>query len=348
LAPTGWSSSGRRWRSGVRGAERLRAQLRRAAERRAPLLASGRTTAYRWVNGRADGLEGVTVDVFGEVLVLALYALEEPGPLVDALVAESAARAVYVKRRPRAASRLAPEALRARAPAMPVHGAPVEVVDVLEEGLRFRIRPAEGLAVGLYLDMRDTRVWVRAHARDTTLLNCFAYTGGFAVAARAGGAASAVNVELSKRALAWAKENALLNGQVPLEAEALCGDVFGWLRRLERTGRSFSLVVLDPPAFARGPSGPFSAARDTPMLVARAAKVVAPSGLLIACCNQQSLSPERFAGLLQRGLLEAGRRGERIEHLGASPVDFPAATGEPEGLKVEVLRLDANGLAFRA
>ncbi len=329
----------------MRGAERLRVTLRRAAERRAPLLASGQTTAYRWVHAGADGLAGVTVDVFGDVLVVALYADEDPSALVDALLALASPNAVYVKRRPRAASRLAPEALRQHAPAAPLYGAAVEAVDVLEAGLRFRIRPAEGLAVGLYLDMRDTRTWVRTHARGATLLNCFAYTGGFAVAARAGGAATAVNVELSKRALAWAEENALLNAQPPLEAEALCGDVFSWLRRLERAGRTFSMVVLDPPAFARGPSGPFSVARDMPGLVQRAARVVGARGLLVACCNQQSLSVERFRGLLQRGLLLAGRRGESVEHLSASPVDFPSEKGEPMGLKVEVLRLDANALA---
>jgi 23S rRNA (cytosine1962-C5)-methyltransferase len=330
----------------VRGAERLRALLRRAAERRVPLLDSGRTTAYRWVHAGADGLEDVTVDVFGDVLVLALYADVEPGPLVDALVSEASPRAVYVKRRPRAASRLAPEALRQRAPAAPLHGVAVEAVDVLEEGLHFRIRPAEGLAVGLYLDMRDTRAWVRAHARGASLLNCFAYTGGFAVAARAGGATAAVNVELSKRALAWAEENARLNAQPPLEGEALCGDVFAWLRRLERAGRTFSMVVLDPPAFARGPSGPFSVARGMPGLVAQAARVVGAHGLLLACCNQQSLSAQRFRGLVERGLHLGGRRGTSVEHLSASPVDFPAEKGEPVGLKVEVLRLDANGLAL--
>jgi 23S rRNA (cytosine1962-C5)-methyltransferase len=329
----------------VHGAERLRVHLRRAAERRAPLAASARTTAYRLVNGRADGIEGATVDIFGDVLVLALYADEEPGPLLDALVAERAPRAVYVKRRPRAASRLPPEALRERAPATPVHGAPVEAVDILEEGLTFRIRPAEGLAVGLYLDMRDTRTFVRTHAQGTTLLNCFSYTGGFAVAARAGGASSAVNVDTSKRALTWAAENAALNGQAPLAGEALRGDAFSWLRRLARGGHSFSTVVLDPPAFARGPSGPFSVARDTPALVARAAAVVAAQGLLVACCNQQSLSAERFLALVQRGLAESGRSGQPVARLGASPVDFPAVDGEPAGLKVEVLRLDANALA---
>ncbi|MGO9829722.1 MAG: class I SAM-dependent methyltransferase [Myxococcaceae bacterium] len=330
----------------MRGAEaRLRAQLRRAAARRAPLLAAGRTTAYRLVNGLADGFANATVDVFGDVLVLALYSQDEPGPLLEALVAECAPRAVYLKRRPRVASRLLPEELRARAPSQPAYGPPVEALDVLEEGLVFRIRPAEGLAVGLYLDMRETRAFVRAHAAGTTLLNCFSYTGGFAVAALAGGAAAAANVDLSKRALAWAAENAALNGQ---RAEALPGDVFAWLRRLAKAGRTFSWLVLDPPAFARGPSGPFSVARDTPALVARAAPVVAQGGLLIACCNQHSLSAERFAALVQKGLAAAGRAGQRVARLGASPVDFPRAPGEPLGLKVEVLRLDGNALALQA
>ncbi|MGO9765260.1 MAG: class I SAM-dependent methyltransferase, partial [Myxococcaceae bacterium] len=266
-------------------------------------------------------------------------------PLLEALVAECAPRAVYVKRRPRSASRLLPEDVRARAPSRPAYGSPLETVDVLEGGLVFRIRPAEGLAVGLYLDMRDTRAFLRAHAEGMTLLNCFAYTGGFAVAALAGGARAAANVDLSKRALGWALENAALNAQV---AEALPGDVFAWLRRLARAGRTFSSVVLDPPAFARGPSGPFTVARDTPVLVARAAAVVAPGGLLIACCNQQSLSVERFAALVQQGLASSGRVGRRVARLGASLVDFPRAAGEPATLKVEVLRLDANALALQA
>jgi len=87
-------------------------------------------------------------------------------------------------------------------------------------------------------------------------------------------------------------------------------------------------------------------ARDTPVLVARAAPVVAPHGLLFVCCNQQSLSWERFSALVHQGLATAGRFGHTLGRLGASPVDFPAAPGQPVGLKVEVLRLDANALAL--
>jgi len=160
--------------------------------------------------------------------------------------------------------------------------------------------------------------------------------------ALAGGAAAVVNVDLSPRALAWAKENAALNGVLTEDKK---GDVFHWLRRFRRLRRSFSLVVLDPPAFARGPSGPFSIAKETPGLVAEAAAVVEEGGLLIACCNQQSLPRQRFLALVQKGLRRAGRSGHSVAHLGASPVDFPPAEGQAEGLKVEVLRLEGSRLA---
>ena len=321
----------------------LRTRIRRAVERRAPLRADGRTTAVRLVHGRGDGLEGVSVDLFGDVLVVSLYAELDPGPLVEALGAACAPRAVYLKHRPRAASRLAPSALRRRAPEKPAWGPAVEEVDVLEKGLRFRIRPGEGLAVGLYLDMRETRDWVRAHAASTTLLNCFAYTGGFAVAARAGGATSAVNVDLSRRALAWADENAALNGQAVHPGESLAGDVVHWLGRLARAGRRFSTVVLDPPSFSRGPSGPFSVSRDMPELVARAAVLLAPGGHLVACCNQESLAPGRFLSLVQRGLSQAARGAAEVARLTASPVDFPPPPGERPLFRGVVLRLEALG-----
>ncbi|HXX30009.1 MAG TPA: class I SAM-dependent methyltransferase [Myxococcaceae bacterium] len=319
----------------------LRARLRRALDRRAPLGGDGRTTAFRLVNGPGDDLDGATVDRFGDVLVLSFYRPLDPRPWVEALALLCTPRSIYLKHRPRAASRLDPETLRLRAPEAPAWGPAVDQVDVLEAGLRFRIRPGEGLAVGLYLDMRESRRWVRAHARATKLLNCFAYTGGFAVAARAGGAAAAVNVDLSRRALAWAEENAALNGQPP--GESLAGDVFRWLARLGRAGRSFSTVVLDPPAFARGPSGAFSVSRDTPRLVARAAALLEPSGRLVACCNQESLPAARFLRLVERGLTQAGRRATVESRLQASPLDFPPAPGAPPAFRGAVLRLDGLG-----
>jgi 23S rRNA (cytosine1962-C5)-methyltransferase len=316
-----------------------RALLARALRRREPLRGREDTTALRWLNGAGDGAPGLTLDLFGDVAVLSTYGTEDPVPIAEAAAALLPLRSVYLKRRPREAGALKSEERSARAPASPLRGAPADSVDVREQGLAFRIRPAEGLAVGLYLDMREARGWVRAHARGTRLLNCFSYTGGFAVAARAGGAERAVDVDLSRRSLAWAEENARLNGQSPPPADRVAGDVFEWLRRLGKRGERFEAVVLDPPGFARGRTGTFSAARDWPALVALAAPLVAPGGWLLAACNVAALSGRRFEVALAEGVRRAGRTAEEVARPGASEIDFPTPRGEEAPLKVRVLRL---------
>lgn len=316
-----------------------RALLARALERRAPLREEGRTTAFRWLNGAGDGIPGLTLDLFGDVGVLSTYDAQDPAPLADAAMGLLPLRAVYAKARPREAGTVRSEERAARAPSRPLRGEPVEAVEVREQGLRFRIRPGEGLAVGLYLDMREARGWVRSHARGRALLNCFAYTGAFAIAARAGGAARAVDVELSRRSLSWGEENARLNGQSPPPTDRLTGDVFDWLRRLARKSESFDAVVLDPPGFARGKAGTFSASRDWPELVAQTAPLVTPGGWLLAACNVAALSSRRFEAALVDGVRRAGRTAEEVARPDASPVDFPVPRGEEPPLKVRVLRL---------
>src|SRR5215813_13573543 len=318
---------------------RARALLARALERRAPLREGGRTTAFRWLNGAADGTPSLTLDLFGDVGVLSTYDAQDPAPVADAAMALLPLRAVYAKARPREAGTLRGEERAERAPVLPLRGEPVEVVEVREQGLAFRIRPGEGLAVGLYLDMREARGWVRSHARGRTLLNCFAYTGAFGIAARAGGAARAVDVDLSRRSLAWAEENARLNGQSPPPGDRVAGDAFDWLRRLGKRGERFEAVVLDPPGFARGRAGTFSSARDWPGLVALAAPLVAPGGWLLAACNVAALSGRRFEAALAEGVRRAGRTAEEVARPGASEIDFPTPRGEEPPLKVRVLRL---------
>ncbi|HEY1907680.1 MAG TPA: class I SAM-dependent methyltransferase [Myxococcaceae bacterium] len=316
-----------------------RALLARALERRAPLREDRRTTAFRWLNGAADGAPGATLDLFGDVGVLSAYDAQDPAPLADAAMELVPLRAVYLKSRPREAGTLRSEERAVRAPAAPLRGSAVEALDVREQGLVFRIRPGEGLAVGLYLDMREARGWVRAHARGGTLLNCFAYTGAFGIAARAGGAARAVDVDLSRRSLVWGEENARLNGQSPPATDRLAGDVFEWLRRLARREERFDAVVLDPPGFARGKAGTFSAARDWPGLVERTAPLVARDGWLLAACNVAALSARKFEAALAEGVRRAGRTAEEVARPDASPLDFPVPRGEEPPLKVRVLRL---------
>ena len=128
---------------------------------------------------------------------------------------------------------------------------------------------------------------------------------------------------LSRRSLSWGEENARLNGQSPPPADRLAGDVFDWLRRLGRKSESFDAVVLDPPGFARGKAGTFSASRDWPELVAQTAPLVAPGGWLLAACNVAALPARRFEAALADGVRRAGRTAEEVARPDASPVDFP-------------------------
>jgi 23S rRNA (cytosine1962-C5)-methyltransferase len=321
---------------------RLTDVLGRAVERREPLRSGGATTAYRLVHDRADGLADLTLDWFDAVAVLSLYrqfSAAQEQQLVAAVVEVAHPRALYLKRRPKEA-RIAANAARDEvAPTAPVYGEPVESCTVAEEGLRFAIRPGQGLSVGLYLDMRDTRSWARARLGGAAVLNCFAYTCAFSVAARAGGAAKVVNVDLSRRVLRWGEENAELNGQPIEPKDYLAGDVFEWLRRLAKREARFEAVILDPPSFSKAPQGVFSSQRDYPRLVQAAAAVLGPGGLLIACSNHAAIEPSRFERQVRQGLEQAGRGAQLTERLGPSPLDFPATKEQPAALKVLVWKV---------
>jgi 23S rRNA (cytosine1962-C5)-methyltransferase len=315
----------------------LAERFRRASARRAPLREDPGTTAFRLVNGEGDGAPDVTVDWFDGVAVLSAYDEPAPGEERERLAAAAEAfspRAVYLKRRPREARVEATTRKAHVAPDAPAWGSEVPELDVLENGLRFRIRPGQGLSVGLYLDMRDTRALVRSAAQGRTVLNCFAYTCGFGVAAVAGGAERAVNVDLSRRVLDWGEQNARLNGQSPRREDHLSGDVFEWLRRFAKKGQRFDMVILDPPSFATSRGTRFSAAKDYPRLVAAAAPVLGDRALLVACCNLADLEPRRFEGQVRAGL---GRPARVVARLGASELDFPRAPERLPALKVLVL-----------
>ena len=141
-----------------------------------------------------------------------------------------------------------------------MHGPDLGEFIAREEGLAYVIRPGEGLSTGLFPDMREGRARVRAWAAGRRVLNTFAYTCGFGVAAAAGGAARVLNLDLSKSVLEWGQANYRANGFEPDPHDFVFGDVFDWLVRLAKRGDRFDLVILDPPGFSRTKSRAFSAA----------------------------------------------------------------------------------------
>jgi 23S rRNA (cytosine1962-C5)-methyltransferase len=119
----------------------------------------------------------------------------------------------------------------------------------------------------------------------------------------------------------------------------VAGDVFDWLGRLAKKGQGFDVVIADPPSFSTTRTTRFSAARDYPLLAEAAARVVAPGGRLVACCNLSTLAPRRFEAMVAEGVGRAGRQGRSPLSLGPSPTDFPSSPDFPPGLKVNVVQL---------
>jgi 23S rRNA (cytosine1962-C5)-methyltransferase len=301
--------------------------MRRAALGRRALATTPGLTCFRLANAEADGLPGLTADRFGDVVVLSLY--RELSAQEEAAVLDAAMEAWA----PREARVVANTGRAEVTPETAARGEQVTSCAVEENGLRYDIRPAAGLSVGLFLDMRGVRAWVQGHAAGKTVLNTFAYTCGFSVAARAGGAARVLNVDASRRVLDWGEDNHRLNGLSADRRDFVAGDVFEWLKRLGKKGESFDLVILDPPSFATTRTSRFSAARDYPALVSQAAGVLAPGGTLLACCNLSGLSAERHAASVTEGLARAGRRVKAATALSPGP-DFPSHPSGPHGLQV--------------
>lgn len=319
-----------------------RQKIQAALARRAPVLPSHQTSCFRAFHGDAEGLPGVTVDLFGPVAVVSLYGALEASQerlLVEDVAWATGVASVYLKRRPKEARVVSTTSKETVAPEPPSYGPSVEALEVLENGHRYAIRPAQGLSVGLYLDMREPRAWLERRVAGKTVLNCFAYTCAFGVVATAGGARRVVNVDLSRRVLDWGEQNARLNGHAVAKKDYLSGDVFDWLLRFAKKGERFDVVILDPPSFAKGARTVFSAGTDYAELAAAGARVVGPGGLLFACCNLSKLTAARFEERVAAGLAEAGRRAVATERLSPSRLDFP---GESRALKVVASFLDGG------
>ncbi len=287
------------------------------------------TNAFRWVDDK-----DFTVDVFGEVAVLSLYApraRQQELDLGKALFDSASLRAIYLKRRPREAhGKVEAEQL---APTEPLCGTSVRLIEAAEGGAKFEIRPANGLSVGLYLDARDARAWVRANAAGRTVLNLFAYTCGFGVAARLGGATRAVNVDLSRKVLDWGELNHAHNALSVDRRDFIAGDCFDWLGRFAKKTEQFGLVVLDPPSFSNADGRRFRVETDYGDLVSAASRVVAPDGILVCCCNLEGMGPSQFERVVSAGL--GGRSASQLAAFGASSIDF----AQPPALKVLALAL---------
>jgi 23S rRNA (cytosine1962-C5)-methyltransferase len=305
-----------------------------------------RTTAFRLVNEEGDALPGLAVDVYGEHLVAQLYV----GGIWDDVVRRDRVldrlhalgfEGVYLKLRPKQSNVLVDTRRDDLAPALPVRGqaAPAEVV-VLEEGVPFHVRLGDGLSTGIFLDQRPNRRLVREIAKGSRVLNLFAYTCGFSVAAALGGALRTVSVDASVLALERGRENFEAAG-VSLGARGpghvhsfVAEDVFAWLARAATKNERFDLVIVDPPSYSSTKKRRFVAESDYGILVAMVAKVLSPHAKVVACCNHRGLARGKLRRFVAQGLKDAepGMELLQLKDLPDAP-DFPPPLGREPHMK---------------
>ena len=274
-------------------ADFLRARLRQALGAREQLIAAAASDAMRLVHGESDGLPGVIADRYGDVVVLQLLAAGAERwrtELVDGVRELTGCACVY-ERSDADVREL--EGLPARSGAL--YGAlPAAGVHIREHGLVYDVDVARGHKTGFYLDQRDNRKRIGELARGRDVLNSFCYSGGFTLNALAGGAHSVLSVDSSADALAQAKDNLARNDLDAARAEWQEADVFKYLRVLRDQGRSFDLVVLDPPKFAPTAAFAEKAARGYKDINLLALKLLRPGGLLASFSCSGGVSAELF------------------------------------------------------
>lgn len=307
--------------------EMLRRSIVRAIEMRRGFFAKEDTTACRLINAEGDGIPGLIVDKYGDVLVVQLTTLGMDHLrewVADLLVEVCKPGAIFEKSSGPARQKegLGEERegwLRNKGP---------DAVSVTERGMKLKISLTGSQKTGFFLDQREMRSLVRSFSTGRTVLDCCSYVGGFSVSALLGGALAADAVDYDKSAIIRAKEHVALNGIDPKRFGAHGEDVFNFLRR-KPYPRRYDFIVLDPPAFAKRSSDLEQAKKAYTDMNRLALQILPPGGLLLTC----SCSYQVDAALFQTIVFHAARqakRGVRILQRHRQAMDHPINLYHPE------------------
>jgi 23S rRNA (cytosine1962-C5)-methyltransferase len=312
----------------VVGGDFWRRRLELAWASRQALADDPSTGAYRLVNAESDLLPGLVVDRYGDYLVVQFLTLgierwkaELVGLMADLLEP----RGIYERSDVEVREK---EGL-AQVTGL-LHGEePPDLMEITENGHRFLVDIKTGHKTGFYLDQRENRQKLTRYCRGKDVLNCFAYTGAFAVYAAAAEAGRITNVESSAEALDLVRRNMALNGFADRNDEYIEGDVFQVLREYRNQGRVFDLVILDPPKFAYSQHQVQSACRGYKDINLLAMQIVAPGGILFTFSCSGRVSPDLFQKVLFGASVDARRDVQIIEKLSQAS-DHPILLTFPE------------------
>jgi len=321
------------------GRQWWRDRFRRAIALREELLQLHQTTnAFRLIHAEGDGLPGLIVDRFDDILSIEVFSLavwQRLGPIVAELAQLTGCRHAHVRfdERPARAEGAIPQRL-----ATP--DAPPRTI-AREGSLRMRVDFREGHKTGFFCDQRDNRRRLTAFTAGRNVLDVCCYTGGFALAAKLqGGAAEVQGVDLDEKAIALARENAHLN---QVRVSFVQSDAFGYLRQMAVNQRRFGVIVLDPPKLIADRESFEEGRRKYGDLNTLAFPLVEPGGLLVTCSCSGLLSQDDFLSVLRSSARRAGRTAQVLAVTGAG-ADHPIGLDTPEAayLKAVWLRVGSD------
>jgi 23S rRNA (cytosine1962-C5)-methyltransferase len=308
----------------------FRARIARARAARARLgLPSERTNVYRLVNSEGDDLPGLVVDVYGDAAVVQITTLgisARRNEIFDALEAELGSKTIF-EISPASYAELEGFAAGSRV----ARGEQRTTVSVLEDGIALDVEPLSGQKTGMFIDQRETRARVGALARGARVLDLYAYAGGFSLAAARGGAKAVTAVDSSARAVSRTLAHATKND---VKIEAVEADAFRFLETA--TPRSFDLLIVDPPKFARARKDLEAARKGYERLNSLAMQAAAPGAILVTCSCSQNVDAETFERIVAAGAKQAGREVRVFERRGPA-ADHLLPPGFTEGQYLKVL-----------
>ena len=295
---------------------------------RTRMLTPLRSNAYRVVAAECDGLPGVTIDRYDNVLVCQLLSAgadKHRDKIVWALCKLFPECAILersdVQIREKEGLPLLTQVL---------HGDVPPVVTIEEAGHRFEVDVMQGHKTGFYLDQRRNRQRIAAYAKDRNVLNCFSYTGSMAVHCLAAGAAQVINLDSSEPMLQKAAQHIALNGLDASRAAHIAADVFAELRKYRADGRRFDLIVLDPPKFVESKQHLTQACRGYKDINLLAMQLLNPDGILATFSCSGLMPEELFHKVVADAALDAGRSVQYLEKL-SQDSDHPVLSTYPEG-----------------
>lgn len=309
-------------------------KIETALKKRKHLFKDPDTTAFRVFNGEGDGIGGLIIDYYAGFYVIhwysqGIYSFRED--LLASMKEKIDYRGIYEKKR------------------FDQKGKYIEDDDfvagergefpiiVKENGVNFAVDLNDGAMTGIFLDQRDVRKAIRErYSKDAEMLNMFSYTGAFSVCSALGGAKKTTSVDVANRSRAKTIEQFEANDLNASEHEIVVEDVFQYFKYAARKERTFDLVVVDPPSFAKTKKRTFSVAKDYIKLLKETIDLTKNNGVIVASTNSSNVDLKRFKGFVKDACKEKGVAYSVLEQY-TLPDDFQTVDEFPEGNYLKVL-----------